>query len=257
MSSDIRDLVAVLARLGARAAAHRERAGAPLHDGGPRHLGRGAADRAAGPALPGRSGICSSGLVSLLWPPEVDGGSYLTMECLADLLGDQVLMTPLKAERHKPDEVVFLGRLRPAAAAGARSGCSIGQHALLNGPRVALTVGEMSSRPTWTLLRLREYGAAGPGGGGAGTIGRGGGGRRCAARDRGRRAAVRRWASGTVDRRPRRGRAVPGEPAVVGVPGRPTHRQVHRRIAADWRIAGGLRRIAGDSPRADRHDHYL
>ncbi len=46
--------------------------------------------------------------VSLLWPPEADGDSYVTVECLADVLGEQVLMTPLKAERHAPDEVIFL-----------------------------------------------------------------------------------------------------------------------------------------------------
>ncbi|MEZ5234878.1 MAG: pyridoxamine 5'-phosphate oxidase family protein [Acidimicrobiia bacterium] len=108
MSSDIRDLVAVLARLGAHALLltvnEQERPFATAVRiswiEGQLIVPVPADQRAVGHLL-------ERPFVSLLWPPESDGGSYVTLECLADLLGDQLLMTPLKAQRHGPDELIF------------------------------------------------------------------------------------------------------------------------------------------------------
>lgn len=109
MSSDIRDLVAVLARLGTHAllltVSEQER---PFTTAVRVTWVEGQLIVPLDPTCRAVGHLLERPFVSLLWPPVEDGGTYLTMECLADLLGDQVLMTPLKAERHVPDEVVFL-----------------------------------------------------------------------------------------------------------------------------------------------------
>lgn len=108
MSSDIRDLVRQLAPLGTDAMLltvnDQER---PFATAITVAWVGGQLVVSVEPASAAVAHVLERPFVVLLWPPADASGPYLQVECLADLLGDKLLITPLRAWRDPAGEELF------------------------------------------------------------------------------------------------------------------------------------------------------
>lgn len=108
MSNDIRQLVSQLARLGSQAmlltVTELER---PYASAVKVNWVGGQLTAIMAADAPAMAHLLERPFVTLLWPPAEDGGTYIQLECLGDVLGEQILLTPLQAHRQPDAEVLF------------------------------------------------------------------------------------------------------------------------------------------------------